>query len=92
MSLSCMFLCKRVKLISIKEMHLTDVLCELPCRIYEFLFLKIPCCMKGVRKSKEIELCCIIFKAHGHCRFVMDVFTFSSTTKCGFDFEVNCCH
>ena len=41
---------------------LADVLRELPCRICEFLFLKLPCCMKRVRKSKELELYCIIFK------------------------------
>ena len=32
-----MFLYKRMKLISIKEMHLADVLYELPCRTCEFL-------------------------------------------------------
>ena len=42
-------------------MHVADdVLCQLPCRICEFLFLKLPWCMKRVRKDKEIELCCII--------------------------------
>ena len=43
---------------------------ELPCRVCEFLLLKLPCCMKRVRKSKELELCCIIFKTHAHCRFI----------------------
>ena len=63
-----------MKLISVKEMHLADVLGELPCRICEFLFLKFLCCMKSVRKSKELELCCIIFKTHAHCRFVYGFF------------------
>ena len=35
---------------------------ELLCQMCEFLFLKLPCCMKHVRKSKELELYCIIFK------------------------------
>ena len=67
---------------------LADVLRELPCRICEFLFLKLPCCMKRVRKSKELELYCFTLK-HTVSRFVHGFFTFSSTTKCGFDFEVN---
>ena len=41
---------------------LANVLCELSCWICEFLFLKLPCYMKRVRKSRELELYCIIFK------------------------------
>ena len=41
---------------------LADVLGELPCRICEFLFLKLPCCMERVRKSRELELYCINLK------------------------------
>ena len=66
-----------------------DVLRECLCRTCEFLFLKLPCCMKPVRKTKELELCCINFKTDPNCRFVHGSFTFSSTTKYGFDFEVN---
>ena len=35
----------------INKSALADVLRELPCRICETLFLKLPCCMKRVRKS-----------------------------------------
>ena len=88
-----MFIYKRIKFIPIKVNYDYDppanVLRELPCRIYEFLFLKLPCCMKRVRKSKELELGCIIFKTHAHCRFFHVFFASISTTKCGFDFEVN---
>ena len=36
---------------------LADVLRELPCRICEFLFLKLlPRCMKRVRRCKELGL------------------------------------
>ena len=41
-----------------------DVLREFPCRICDFLLLKLPCWMKRVRKSKELELFCIIFKTY----------------------------
>ena len=61
-----------------------DLLRELPCRICEFLFLKLPCCLKRERKIKELELCCIIFKTHAHSRFVHRVFNFSYTTKLAF--------
>ena len=71
---------------------LADVLRELPCRIFQILFLKLPCCMKRVRKSKEFELDCIISLKHAnaHCRFVHGFFTSSCTTEYGFDFEVSC--
>ena len=67
---------------------LADVLRELPCRIFQILFLKLPCCMKRVRKSKELELYSINLK-HAVSRFVPGFFTSSFATKCGFDFEVN---
>ena len=43
---------------------LTDMLRQLPrlCPICKVLFLKLLCCMKSVRKSKELEFHCIIFK------------------------------
>ena len=41
---------------------LADVPCELPCSICDFSFLKLPYCMKLVRKSKKLELYCFIFK------------------------------
>ena len=53
-----------------------DVLHELPLGICEFLFLKLPCSIKRVRKSKELELCCIIFKTQAHYRFVHGFFCF----------------
>ena len=81
MSWTCMFLYKRMKLVSIKEMHLADVLRELPCRICEFLFLKLPCCMKCVRKSKELEFCCVTFKTHAHYIFVNGFFYFQFNHK-----------
>ena len=40
---------------------IADVFRELPCRICEFLFLKLPCYMKRVRKSKELELSLLTF-------------------------------
>ena len=75
-------------------MNPADVLCELPCQICEFLFLKLPCCMKRVRKSKEIELAVLSLKHVDIVDLIMDFFIFSSTPHlhCGFDFEVNCCH
>ena len=90
-----LFLYKKLKFISVKvndEYECpADVFRELPCQICEFLFLELPCCMKRVRKSKELEVCCIIFKTHhARCRFVHGFFTASSTTKCGIDLEVNC--
>ena len=92
-SWSCMFLHERMNFNWIKvndEYEYPDVLRELPYRICKFLFLKFPCCIKRVRKSKELELCGIIFKNMHTVDLFMDSFTSCSTTKCGFDFEVNC--
>ena len=38
----------------IKMNHPADALRELPCAICEFFFLKLPCFMKRIRKSKEL--------------------------------------
>ena len=46
-------------------------------------YVKLPCCMKLVRKSKKLELCYIMLKMHAHCRFADGFFTSNSTTKCG---------
>ena len=55
-----LFLYKRMKFILIKGNDEykcpADGLRQLPCQICELLFMKLPCCMKRLRKSKELEL------------------------------------
>ena len=42
-----------------------DVLRKLPCRICAFLFLKLPCCMKSVRKRRNYSFVVLSLK-HTH--------------------------
>ena len=90
--MSASYFSKMIKFISIKgndEYECpADVIRKLPCGSCKCLFLKLPCRMKRVKKSKELELYCIIFRTC-NCRFGHGFFTSGSITKCGFGFGVN---
>ena len=67
-----------------------DMLRELSrlCPICKVLFLKLLGCMKNIIKIKELNFTVLPLK-YAPCRYVHEFLTDSSTTTCGFYFEVN---